>query len=107
MKKPLLIIVLTSVFGLVLFGIYYKDEIYFRHVLGGQIDQLNLSDALEERITMINVGEGDRAYIAGILEKIAPCNPKLVFLDINFYEKKIYVWTMKNCQKPYYLSPLF
>lgn len=89
MKRILIIglISLSVVVGLVV--IFKWDRMYLGYRIGQQIENLELSTALDPRITMVNIGIGDRHYIASVLDSLSRCNPKLVLVDA-FFEKRNY-----------------
>ena len=45
---------------------------------------LNLRKGLEERITLINIGEGNREYLALLINKIVQLEPAALGIDVFF-----------------------
>lgn len=44
----------------------------------------NALDTIDKRIVIVNIGNADRAGIAGLIEKTASYNPKIIGLDVTF-----------------------
>lgn len=81
MKKVLLSIGAIIIISL---GVFYiitskqYQELDSRYV--------NLEPGKEELITLVNVGNGDRKYIAEKINEVFQCNPKLIGIDLFFKE---------------------
>ena len=81
MKKVLLSIGAIIIISL---GVFYVitsrqyQELDSRYV--------NLEPGKEELITLVNVGNGDRKYIAEKIDQVFECNPKLIAIDLYFKE---------------------
>lgn len=48
----------------------------------------NSNTPLDNRIIIVNIGHGDRADLAGMLENISTGKPKVIGLDVNFNDAK-------------------
>ncbi|XOV92539.1 MAG: CHASE2 domain-containing protein [Bacteroidota bacterium] len=47
---------------------------------------VKLKPGMEERIVMVNIGDGDRKYFAEKILEISACNPKVIGVDLFFNE---------------------
>jgi CHASE2 domain-containing sensor protein len=53
------------------------------------IDSLvKLTDQIDPDIVLVNIGEGDRAFIGNLLRKIDSCKPNLIAIDAWFVKEK-------------------
>jgi len=79
MKKTLLIsfgIIVTLVLGLFLYTSYQYRSLNDRSV--------QLVPGVEDRIVIVNVGDGDRGAIAQKINEIAACKPAVIGVDLFF-----------------------
>ncbi|MEQ8469863.1 MAG: CHASE2 domain-containing protein [Marinoscillum sp.] len=81
MKKVLVVIGIAIVLSLAVFYLITSRE-YQR------LDSryVKLQPGKEELIVLVNVGNGDRKYIAEKINKVFQCNPKLIGIDLYFKE---------------------
>lgn len=79
MKK----IVFVVLGALVLYVLYFLISSFFKIQ---SLDQrhVNIKPGKEERIVLVNLGNGDRAYIAERINEVATCNPSIIAIDFYF-----------------------
>ena len=52
------------------------------------VHSIELTDTLDPDIILINIGKGDRAYIAGLIQSIDSCKPAVIGIDVFFDVEK-------------------
>lgn len=52
------------------------------------LESINLIEAEVEFITLVNIGDGDREYLASVINSISECNPKVLAIDAFFLVPK-------------------
>jgi CHASE2 domain-containing sensor protein len=53
-----------------------------------KLPSVNLTDQLDPDIVLVNIEDGDRAFLADLLMKIDSCKPALIAIDVYFYGEK-------------------
>lgn len=87
MKKKYIIILVIFLLMLSIL-IYFKEAIYFGWKLDQVENKLIASDKIVKEITLINIGQGDREYIAHLLNSLSQCYPETIVLDAFFLKRK-------------------
>jgi CHASE2 domain-containing sensor protein len=52
------------------------------------LPSVNLTEQLDPDIVLVNIEDGDRAFLADLLMKIDSCKPALIGIDVYFYGEK-------------------
>lgn len=81
MKKVLIFIGIAIVVSLAVFYLIASSKYQER-----DSRYVNLEPGEDELITLVNVGNGDRKYIAEKINEVLRCNPKLIAIDLFFKE---------------------
>lgn len=87
-RKKFLIISIGLALIIFLLILNYFERIEFVYKAGKQIQKIELRSEKDTTITLVNIGEGNREYIANLIERITSCNPKVVAVDVFFIDRK-------------------
>lgn len=88
MKKIYKIYIATGLVILSAFLFYTKDALYFAWKVNKLENRVGSHNPAIDEIVLVNIGDGDREYIANAVNTVSECSPRVIALDAFFLERK-------------------
>ncbi len=79
---------LKGIFTIIFFLLYITFRGYVFFASPPKNQNVNLSNREDPDIILINIEQGDRAFIGNLISKVDSCHPQVIGLDISFENEK-------------------